>query len=590
MASAPVHDRPDGIAVVTIDLRNATSSDALAALRSGLDIVASRLADGDGPGPRGVVLWLRGGGDVPVVDPASIIADAPEDELTAAAQALAGQLSRIEDTRAPTVAILEGRLLGAGFEAALACRHRIMLDVSDARIGLPALSVGLLPAAGGIGRLLRRMPVRAAIDFLAKAGSVDAAKAEELGLVDQVAGSSESAEALAVSWLEKSTQRANSGEQPEWSVDPGAAQTAAASAMTALPGRRRAAIALAAVVSAWATEDKSAAAAMELRRAAELATHGDTRAWIARQRGSATTDVRTVQQAHGPHVQSASHDANEATARVRAAGLLEAMALVGDGVPADRVEKLAESIGLRPTPLAMLDEVSLAPIDAAHHASGHSHHGHGHHHDDHAHHAHHHHHHDHDNDNDHDHGHGHGHGHDHGHEHSHAHEHDGNHHHDHGHGHDREPAPYGLDEAAWPEVPPPAVHVLEKMAHGFGRQGRSGKGGFYDYPDGSDPVLWSGLQAFERPSVAIDDADVTDRLVLAQAMEALRSLAQGHVTRERLDEFVRAAGFPLAGGITALIGRRGRAAFEARCAELASRYGKRFALPDRALDMFSTET
>ena len=126
------------------------------------------------------------------------------------------------------------------------------------------------------------------------------------------------------------------------------------------------------------------------------------------------------------------------------------------------------------------------------------------------------------------------------------------------------------------------------MAHGLGRTGRSGKGGFYDYPAGAQPVLWMGLDTFERPSVAIDDADCIDRLVFVQAVEGLRCLADGLVVRERLDEILATAGFPLAGGLTALVDSRGRDGFEARCDELASRYGGRFALPERALDMFST--
>lgn len=596
MASAPVHERPDGIAVITIDLRDAAPLGGLAALRSGLDVATARLRDGGAT--TGIVLRIVGDGDVPVIDPEAVAAGAPADALTGAARALGEQLAQIENAPSPVIAVLEGSVLGAGFEAALACPRRIIVGDPGARVGLPALAKGLLPAAGGIGRLLRCMPVREAIEFLAGAEPADAARAKELGLVDEVADSAEAAEASAIAWLGDPALRAKLQGQRDTTVDPVAAQTASALAMAALPGRRRAAIALAAIAAAWAMQERDAAATTELRRAIELATHADTRAWLARQQAPAESAASSTSVTRDDGHKPDSPDATKrAAARIRAAGLLEAMALVGDGVAATRVEALADSIGMTPTPLALLDEVSLAPIDAAHHAAEHPDHGHhhGHAHGD-GHHDHGHHH-------GHEHGHGHGHGHDHDHDHDRGHDHHHDHHHghephhghahghDHGHHHDHSPgpSPYGLDASAWGEVPPAAVYVLEKMAHGFGRTGRASGGGFYEYPAHGAPALWSGLRTFERPSVDLDDTECTDRLIFAQAVEALRGLAEGLIDRAKIDAVARSAGFPVAGGISGLITSRGRAAFLARCAELASRHGKRFALPEGAFDEFSTE-
>src|SRR5690606_29341443 len=126
--------------------------------------------------------------------------------------------------------------------------------------------------------------------------------------------------------------------------------------------------------------------------------------------------------------------------------------------------------------------------------------------------------------------------------------------------------------------------------HGFGRPGRAAGAGFYDYPGGSTPSLWPGLASFERPSLPFDDADCTDRLVFAQVVEALSGIAAGLVDDPaQLDESARAAGFPIAGGITAFVADRGQADFTARCAELAARFGDRFALPPGALDQLSTD-
>jgi len=60
--------------------------------------------------------------------------------------------------------------------------------------------------------------------------------------------------------------------------------------------------------------------------------------------------------------------------------------------------------------------------------------------------------------------------------------------------------------------PEPAVYVIEKMAHGFRRAGRSAGGGFYEYSAGAEPRLWSGLKVFERGAREVDDAAIAERL------------------------------------------------------------------------------
>lgn len=133
-------------------------------------------------------------------------------------------------------------------------------------------------------------------------------------------------------------------------------------------------------------------------------------------------------------------------------------------------------------------------------------------------------------------------------------------------------------------MPPAAVYVLEKMAHGFGRTGRAAGGGFYDHPAGSAPSLWPGLEQFERPAVGLTDDDCVDRILFAQVIEALSALADGLVEDPaELDRSARAAGFPGAGGVTGFVEARGRASFTTRCAELASRFGERFTMSPDAL-------
>lgn len=191
----------------------------------------------------------------------------------------------------------------------------------------------------------------------------------------------------------------------------------------------------------------------------------------------------------------------------------------------------------------------------------------------------------HEHDHSHDHGHHHGHGHDHyhGHGHHHDHEHTHDHHHGHNHAHDHHDHD-AAESAVWPVLTEEAAYAMEKMAHGFQRKGRAAGSGFYDYYDDEDedPDLWSGLSAFLRRSVKLPADDVRDRLRYIVWVELLNSLkaralpsaATADVAARGADLWADTASAPLA-ALRALDADE----VERRAAELAERYGQRFALP-----------
>ncbi|CAL8268703.1 unnamed protein product [Lota lota] len=90
----------------------------------------------------------------------------------------------MEALRKPVVAAIEGFALGGGLELALACHYRI--GHSEAKVGLPEVSLGLLPGAGGSQRLPRLLGVRAALDMIITGRHVAAGEALKLGLLDRV--------------------------------------------------------------------------------------------------------------------------------------------------------------------------------------------------------------------------------------------------------------------------------------------------------------------------------------------------------------------------------------------------------------------
>ncbi|GGK09644.1 enoyl-CoA hydratase-related protein [Luteimonas terricola] len=99
---------------------------------------------------------------------------------------LVGQrlMRRMERMPKPVVAMINGFALGGGLELAMCCHLRIAADT--AKLGLPEVTLGLLPGFGGSQRLLRLVGRAFALELTLTGAPVDAARALELGLVNRV--------------------------------------------------------------------------------------------------------------------------------------------------------------------------------------------------------------------------------------------------------------------------------------------------------------------------------------------------------------------------------------------------------------------
>jgi 3-hydroxyacyl-CoA dehydrogenase len=163
-----------GVAVVTID--NPPVNAASHAVRQGLiDALAQTEAD---PEIRAVVLICAGG---------TFVAGADVREFGQAPRApyLPDVISAVETATKPWIAALHGTALGGGLEIAMGCHYRIA-DAA-ARLGLPEVTLGLIPGAGGTVRLPRLVGPDAALSMIATGKLVPTAGAHEMGLVDAIA-------------------------------------------------------------------------------------------------------------------------------------------------------------------------------------------------------------------------------------------------------------------------------------------------------------------------------------------------------------------------------------------------------------------
>ena len=129
---------------------------------------------------------LTGGGEKAFVAGADINELAQKSPLTGKETSERGQfiLWRIEHFPKPVIAAINGFALGGGCELALACHIRIASE--KAQIGLPEVTLGIIPGYGGTQRMARLLGKGKALEMVLTGDRITAAEAEKIGLVNQV--------------------------------------------------------------------------------------------------------------------------------------------------------------------------------------------------------------------------------------------------------------------------------------------------------------------------------------------------------------------------------------------------------------------
>ncbi|KZB87740.1 3-hydroxyacyl-CoA dehydrogenase NAD-binding domain-containing protein [Amycolatopsis regifaucium] len=206
----------DGIVVLTLDDPKQSANTMNADFRESLGVVVDRL-EAEKDSITGVVLTSAkktffAGGDLN-----DLIKAKPENaaELTEGSALMKSQMRRLEQLGKPVVAAINGAALGGGLELALATHHRIAADVKGSQIGLPEVTLGLLPGGGGIVRTVRLLGIQSALlNVLLQGQRHRPAKAKELGLVHELVGTVEELVPAAKAWIKANPE---AGVQP-WDV------------------------------------------------------------------------------------------------------------------------------------------------------------------------------------------------------------------------------------------------------------------------------------------------------------------------------------------------------------------------------------
>ncbi|OAV77131.1 3-hydroxyacyl-CoA dehydrogenase NAD-binding domain-containing protein [Dietzia sp. 111N12-1] len=172
---------------------------------------------------KGVVLTSAkksffGGGDLK-----SMIKAGPDqtEELFERSMGIKSRMRALETCGVPVVAALNGAALGGGLELALACHHRVMADARGAKVGLPEVTLGLLPGGGGIVRTVRMFGLAQAVPNILMSGrSFAPDKALKAGLVDEVVQSEELIDA-AKAWIKTDPEPTQPWDRKGWTLPGG---------------------------------------------------------------------------------------------------------------------------------------------------------------------------------------------------------------------------------------------------------------------------------------------------------------------------------------------------------------------------------
>lgn len=143
---------------------------------------------------------------------------------------------RMETCGKPFVAAINGLALGGGYELALACHYRVLVDDSKAVVGLPEVGVGLLAGSGGTQRLPRMIGIEKSLPIIVDGKTAGPAEALALGMVDAVVPPERLVE-MARRWLLDSPDPVRAWDKKGWRDSGGLLNPAAVAIMSVRPAQ-----------------------------------------------------------------------------------------------------------------------------------------------------------------------------------------------------------------------------------------------------------------------------------------------------------------------------------------------------------------
>ncbi|PXA64595.1 3-hydroxyacyl-CoA dehydrogenase [Arthrobacter psychrochitiniphilus] len=232
----------DGVVILTMDdpnqSANTMNADYIASMQATVDRLVAEKENISGVVLTSAKKTFFAGGDLK-----DLVSSTPEDAQSVfdLGQQIKAQLRTLETFGKPVVAAINGAALGGGLEIALATHHRIASDTRGSVIGLPEVTLGLLPGGGGIVRTVRLMGVvDATMKVLLQGQKYKPRKALEVGLVHEVVDTVEELIPAAKAWIKSNKDAVQPWDVPKYRIPGGTPSTPAFAAnLPAFPANLR---------------------------------------------------------------------------------------------------------------------------------------------------------------------------------------------------------------------------------------------------------------------------------------------------------------------------------------------------------------
>lgn len=217
--TAIAYQGSDAVVTLTIDMPGQSANTMSPIFREALEAAVARLEE-EKDGLAGVILTSAkktffAGGDLN-----NLLAVRKEDAAAVYERSMGMKalLRRLEKLGRPVVAAINGTALGGGFELCLACHARFVVNDPTIALGLPEATLGLLPGAGGIVRLVRMMGVEAAMPWLVDGTTAKPERALALKWVDGLGRNIDDVFVQAKAWIAAHTQPVQPWDQRDFRI------------------------------------------------------------------------------------------------------------------------------------------------------------------------------------------------------------------------------------------------------------------------------------------------------------------------------------------------------------------------------------
>ncbi|MEG2564974.1 MAG: 3-hydroxyacyl-CoA dehydrogenase NAD-binding domain-containing protein [Acinetobacter sp.] len=234
MSAIQYQKNEDNIVILTFDSPNQSANTMNADFRTALDEVVVQLqADEDIAGIifRSAKKTFFAGGDLDELIQAT---PGHATEFFNMIEEMKAKLRYIETRGIPVVAALNGTALGGGWEIALCAHHRIALNDPKSKFGLPEVTLGLLPGGGGIVRSIRLLGLQNALPLLMEGKQFGVDKAKSLGLIHEVADSTDELLKKAIAWIKANPKSQQPFDVKGYKIPGGSPSTPAVAQMLAI--------------------------------------------------------------------------------------------------------------------------------------------------------------------------------------------------------------------------------------------------------------------------------------------------------------------------------------------------------------------